>query len=326
MGNQKPHVHLLTTGGTIANPHYVDGYITGETLIEDIPEITDVADVTVSNVSSVGSSTLGPEIWFDLHAEIMAVAESDDPPDGFVVTQGSNSIEETGYFLSLTLDTEIPVAMAAAQRNHGLIGNDGDRNLLDAVKVATSEEARGRGVLITINDEIHSARDVSKIVSGRPDAWSSVNLGVLGLIDKRDNMKFYRETECRHYPDTEFDISEADASEFPSIEIVYAFHNSTPELVEAAGEIADGLVVAGFPTGSPKSEVDKRDQREAIEDLVDEEFPVVMTHRGVEGWPYPNESYIWGNTLRPQKAAILLALGLMETSDIAEIDRMFHEY
>lgn len=326
MGEQKPEVHLMATGGTIANPREVDGYISGEQLVEEVPEVGEVANMSVTNVSSVGSSTMGTEIWFQLHDEIMSVAESDDPPDGIVVTQGSNSIEETGYFLDLTLDTEIPVTLAAAQRNHNLIGNDGDRNLLDAVKVASTKEARGRGALITINDEIHDARDVSKVVSGRPDAWSSTNLGVVGMIDKRDNMNFVRETESRDYPDTEFDISDATSSDFPNIEVIYSFADAGPEQVEAASEYVDGLIVAGFPTGTPSSHRKKRSQTDALKECIDDGIPVVMTHRGIEGWPYPDDTYIWGNTLRPQKAAILLALGLMETSDTEELERMFEEY
>lgn len=326
MGNDKPHVHHLATGGTIANPVDIEGYLPGEKLIEEIPEIADVADITVTDISSVGSSTISYDIWFDLHDKIHSLAESEDPPDGIVITQGSNSIEETAYFLNLTLDTEIPVTLAAAQRNHRLIGNDGDRNLLDAIKVAASEEARGRGALVCINDEIHPAREVSKMVSGRPDAWTSGNLGVLGLIDKRDNMYFYRETEQRTYPNTEFDISDVSPDEFPHIEIIYSHIGSGPELIEKASEHADGLVIAGFPTGTPKSSKEGRSQSDVCEELLDEGYPIVMSHRGFEGYPYPGDTFIWGNTLDPQHAAILLALGLLKTDDYDELNRMFEEY
>lgn len=326
MADSTPHVHLLATGGTIANPRDIEGYLPGEQLIEEIPEIADVAEMTVTDISSRGSSTISPDVWYDIVDEIQSLAESADPPDGFVVTQGSNSLEETAYFLNLALNTEIPVTLAAAQRNHRLIGNDGDRNLLDAVKVAGSEEARGRGALVCINDEIHAAREVSKRVSGRPDAWSSGNLGIVGMIDKRDNMKFYRKSEQSTYPNTEFDVSDESPEDFPHVEVVYAHIGAGPELVEKAGEEADGIVVAGFPTGSPKSEKEGRSQSDALEELADEGYPVVMTHRGFEGFPYPNDTYIWGNTLTPQHAAVLLALGLLETDDCDEIERMFEQY
>jgi len=326
MVENKPHIHLLATGGTIANPREIEGYLPGEQLVEEIPELSEVADISVTDISSTGSSKLGPKIWFKLHEKITSLANSDDSPDGFVVTQGSNSIEETAYFLNLTLDIDAPVTLAAAQRNHRLIGNDGDRNLLDAVKVASAEESTGRGAMVVINDEIHAARDVSKIVSGRPDAWSSGNLGVLGLIDKRDNMKFLRKSEQQSYPNTEFDISDRTADEYPDIEILYSFIGSGTELVDCAGEHTDGIVVAGFPTGSAKSSLEGRSQRDAIEELIDDGFPVVMSHRGFDGWPYPNEQYIWGNTLVPQKAAILLSLGLMHTDDKSDLQRMFEIY
>lgn len=325
--NEKSEIHLLTTGGTIANPRETSGYLSGEELIADVPEVREEADITVTNVAEVGSQKISSQIWFQLHREITRAAESTSPPDGFVVTHGSNSLEETAYFLHLTLNTELPVALTAAQRNHRLIGNDGDRNLLDAVKVAASPEARGRGALVVLNDEIHDARDVTKTVSGRPDAWSSGNLGVLGLVDKRDNMKFYRQTERRHAPNTEFDIDDATAAEFPDVEVVYSHVDAGGEVTVAAGEHGDGIVLASFPTGAPARPAGGNSQAEALEELV-EDIPVVLSHRGFEGWPYPREPFIWGDTLTPQKARILLALGLMHSDgyDKSYLQSLFEEY
>jgi L-asparaginase len=325
--DETPQIHLLTTGGTIANPRDTSGYLSGEELLNEIPEVREQADITVTDVAEVGSQKISADIWFRLHEEITQAAESSSPPDGFVVTHGSNSLEETAYFLHLTLQTDIPVTLTAAQRNHRLIGNDGDRNLLDAVKVAASPQARGRGALVVLNDEIHGARDVTKTVSGRPDAWSSGNLGVVGLIDKRDNMRFYRRTERRHAPETEFDVSDSTAADFPQVEVIYSHVDAGKEVTVAAGEHADGIVLASFPTGAPARPTGRESQGEALDELIDE-LPIVLSHRGFEGWPYPRDPFIWGDTLTPQKARILLALGLMHSDeyDKSYLQSLFETY
>lgn len=328
----KPHVLVLATGGTIANPLDIEGYLSGRELIDEVPEVEEVADVEIKDVASTGSSGMTPEIWWDLHREITAAAERDDPPAGVVVTHGSNTVEETAYFLHLTLDTELPVTLTAAQRNHRLIGNDGDRNLLDAVKVAASEEARGRGALVVLNDEIHSARDVTKSATGRPDAWDSGNLGAVGLIDKRDNMEFLRETEKRHAPDAVHNLAGTSAADFPQVEIVYSAVANDGTMVDAAVEAgADGIVVASLPTGSPAGPTDyDRTQQDAVQEASEAGVPVALSTRAHEGWPYPKrrEQYgvLWANTLSPQKARILLALGLMRTDDGEELQELFEEY
>jgi L-asparaginase type II len=327
----KPHVLLLATGGTIANPLDIEGYLDGETLVEEVPEVQEVADLEIKDVSSTGSSGMSPEIWWRIHEEITAAAAREDPPAGVVVTHGSNTVEETAYFLHLTLSTELPVTLTAAQRNHRLVGNDGDRNLVDAVKVAASEEARGRGAMIVLNDEIHSARDVTKSVTGRPDAWGSGNLGVLGLIDKRDNMEFLRSSEKRSAPDALVDLEGIDYTDFPDIRIVYSAVGQDGSMIDAAVEDgADGIVLASLPTGSPSDPATfERTQADAVKEHVDD-IPIALSSRAYEGWPYPTRrekfGVLWANTLSPQKARILLALGLLRTDDDDELQQFFKEY
>jgi L-asparaginase len=312
MPSSKPKVRILATGGTIANPPDTNGYLSGRELVNRVPEVEKVANVTVTDIASTGSSGMTTSIWWALHEEISDAAASTSPPDGVVITHGSNTVEETAYFLHLTLKTAMPVVLTAAQRNHDTLGNDGDRNLLDAVKIASHSEARGRGVLVVLNDEIHSARDVTKDVSGRPDAWSSSNFGVLGLVDKRNNIEFLRETMKRHAPDTAFDVTDASPEAFPRVEIIYAAAGDDGTMARAAVDNgAEGLVLAGFPTGSPADPAGYDGQATVLREMMDEGVPVVLSHRGHEGWPYPREGFIWGHTLSPQKARILLALGLM---------------
>lgn len=318
-----PDVLLLATGGTIANPRDEPGYLSGRKLIDEVPEVETVANVEVKDVASTGSTGITFEHWLRLHEEIETAANRENPPDGIVVTHGSNTVEETAYFLHLTVSTSIPVVLTAAQRNHRLVGNDGDRNLLDAVMVAGNPASRGRGAMVVVNDEIHSARDVTKTVSGRPDAWSSGNRGVLGLVDKHDNVAFLRSIEQRHAPDTEFAIEDVAAADIPRVEIVYSAVGTDGSMIEAAIENgADGIVLAAHPTGS----LAKTGQATTAEQVHEAGTPVVRSHRGKDGWPNRSKSGIWGNTLTPQKARVLLMLALLETDEYAEIDRMFEEY
>jgi L-asparaginase len=327
----KPDVLVLATGGTIANPRDIEGYLDGETPIEEVPEVEEVANIEVKDVASTESSGMSPEIWWDLHRETAKAANRDNPPAGVVITHGSNTVEETAYFLHLTLSTEMPVTLTAAQRNHRLVGNDGDRNLVDAVKVATSEEARGRGAMIILNDEIHTARDVTKYVTGRPDAWGSGNLGVLGLIDKRDNMEFFRETDKRGAPDSLVDPQESEYTDFPDIRMVYSVIGQDGSMIEAPkGDGADGVVVAALPTGSPSDPtIFERTQADVVQEVSDE-LPIALSSRAYEGWPYPTRrdefGFIWANTLSPQKARTLLALGLLKTDDREQFQEYFEQF
>jgi L-asparaginase len=331
MVRDRPAVHVLATGGTIANPPEVDGYLPGRELVENVPAVGSVAEITAEDVASTGSSGVTPALWYALHERIEAGMAAQRPPDGFVVTHGSNTAEETAYFLNLTVGTDRPVVVTAAQRNHATVGNDGDRNLLDSVRVAADPEAAGRGALVVVNDQIHHAREVTKTVSGRPDAWTSGEHGVLGMTDKRGLVRFYRRTERRHAPDTPFEIAGRDPDDFPTVGIVYAAAGADGSMVEAAVERGvEGLVVAALPTGSPAEPAGGPTQTDALERAVEAGVPVVVSHRGLDGWPkrgYLDEGpFIWGDTLTPQKARVLLALGRLETDDRAQLQDYFLEY
>lgn len=331
MTRERPAVRLLATGGTIANPPTTEGYLTGEELLEEIPPIESVADVDVADVASTGSSGVTPTIWLDLLTRIERDSSSGTPPDGFVITHGSNTVEETAYFLHLAATTDRPIVLTAAQRNHGTLGSDGDRNLLDAIRVAAHPAATGHGALVIVNDEIHGARAVTKTVSGRPDAWDAGDFGPLGLIDKRGQIRFYRRSIRSHGADTPFDLDRLSSKAFPQIEIVYSAAFTDGSLVDIARERGvDGLVVAALPTGTPAAPDDRVSQLAALERAADAGIPVVISHRGQEGWPkstlLSDDRFIWGDTLTPQKARILLALGLSNTDDYGELREYFTLY
>ena len=324
-------VLILTTGGTIQNDLSIEGYLSGEELVSRIPEIQETAKISVEDISSVGSHQITSDIWYALANRINTIADSDDCPDGFVITSGSNTLEETAYFLNLVLKTEIPVVLTASQRNHGMVGNDGDMNLLAAVRVAICKESVNKGVLVVVNDQIHSSREVTKIVTSRPDAWSSGDIGVLGLCDKYGYVQYYRDTQRKHSPDVIFNIENLDPKNLPKVVVEYAIANSDGigimDLVESG---VKGIVCAGFPTGAA-AEPNGKGQGEQLERAA-EIIPVVMSHRGADGWPYRRRTiledgpFIWGDTLSPQKAAILLSLGITKTTDPKELQDMFSEY
>lgn len=336
--SSRPHVHIVATGGTIANVtgeyDTPDGFLTADDLVEELPELDETARVTSTGISRLGSSSLTPEVWYETYEEIMTQAKGDNPPDGFVVTHGSNTSEETAYFLNLTLKTELPVVVTAAQRGVNAIGSEGFKNLFDAVRVAATPEAVGRGTMLVTNDEIHHARDVSKLASKRPDSWESSNFGKIGLATPGQPVAFYRSVDRTTAPDTVFDISDVPLEEFPltDVHVVYSALAEDDTLV-AALDNAAGVVVAGFLTGGGASPDGLPSQSAALERAAENEIPVVMCTRGSYGSigpervsDFPKGYGIGGDTLRPQKARILLALGLTETSNPETLQEFFTTY
>jgi L-asparaginase len=321
-----PEITLLATGGTIANPPDVDGYLSGSRLVERIPDLDEIARIEAEDIASIASTCFTPDIWWRLHDRIRDLLDT-TAPDGIVITHGSNTIEETAYFLQLTLDMDVPVVLTAAQRNHDTIGNDGDRNLYDAVRVAASDDARGRGVLVVANDTIYGARDVVKAVSSRPDAWVSPNTGPLGYTDKRGRINFYAAAE--RSDGAAFDFADREDRSFPRVDVVHSVAGSDGQVVDLLLEDgnSEGIVVAALPTGAPARPTGADTQSAALERAVNAGVPVVLSHRGLAGWPYEYEPFVRGDTLRPSKARILLALALLDGVDDREsIQALFDTY
>lgn len=323
--SELPLVGVVATGGTIANT--AGGRVRIEDVIGDVPQVHEHATFAVRHTSLVGSSELGLDDWAAIAREAQALAD-DDRVAGVIVTHGTYTNEETSYLLHLTLKTEKPVVVVSSQRRHGTIGNDGDRNLVEAVRVAASASARGHGVLVVLNEEIHSAREVLK-TSGRPGGFRSGDLGILGYVDERD-VAFYRTPLRRHTARSEFSV--ADAERLPRVDVLYSVVGADALTVEpllAAARPA-GIVVAGFSfDGTPPPA-----QLAALRDAAEAGVPVVLTNRGLGGrvphaleWTkLAREPFISGDTLAPQKARVLLALALTRTSDRVELQRVFDDY
>ena len=319
-----PLIKVIATGGTIANTP--SGRLHANDVLEAIPELKKIARLEVEEVIRVGSSSITVANWLTLAKRINAVVKIDDVK-GVVVTHGSNTVEETGYFLSLTVKSDKPLVLTAAQRQFTTLSSDSPKNFLQAVKVAASDEARGKGALVVANDTIHAAREVTKLISYRLETYSSKDVGVLGFVDE-DQVSFYRVPTKKHTAATPFDVSQL--QKLPRVDIIYSYADADGVLIEAAVEQgkADGLVIAAFPTGSPTPAMD-----EAIKKVMAKGIPVVITNRGGMGRvrdtrvrPGEQSPYLWGDNLTPQKARILLMLALTRTKEPRELQRLLNEF
>jgi len=318
-----PLVKVVATGGTIANTP--SGRLHAGEVADAIPALKKVARLEVEEVIRVGSSSITVENWLTLARRINEIFSREPEVKGLVVTHGSNTVEETGYFLSLTVKSDKPVVLTAAQRQFTTLSSDSPKNFLQAVRVAVSDDARGKGALIVTNDVINAARDVSKNISYRVETYTSRDLGALGFVDE-DRVTFYRAPIKQHTTATPFDVGLL--QKLPRVDIIYTYAGADGTLIDAAvtqGH-AEGLVIAGFPTGSGSPAMDQAVKRVAAKGI-----PVVMTNRGGMGRVTDTRAsearpLIWGDNLTPQKARILLMLALTTTKDSAELQRIFQKY
>jgi L-asparaginase len=288
------------------------------------PEIRNVADMLAVPFRSVGSTAIGPPEWLELAALIHRLATERPALAGFVIPHGTATLEETAYFLNLALKTEKTVVVVGAQRPASALGSDAGMNLWGAVRTALAPAARGLGVLVALNDEIHSAREATKTSTYRLQTFRSPDFGLLGHIDG-DGVQIYRQPRRRHAPDTEFDV--ASLASLPRVDITYSYGGADGTVVDAlvaAG--ARGIVSAGLAPGIPAPL-----ERAALERARAAGVVVVQSSRAGSGRValrrYLDEAgMVAADNLNPQKARILLMLALARTSDIAEIRRMFTVY
>jgi len=313
-----PLIKIIATGGTIANTSH--GLIAFDEVLQDIPQAKAMADFEVVEATRVRSGQLRLAQWFDIARAVSAAAE-DSRVAGIIVTHGTFTTEETAYFLHLTIRTEKALVVVASQRKHGEVGNDGDRNLLDAIRLALSPDARGKGVLVALHEEIHSAREVVK-TNQRPGGFVSLGRAMLGHIEE-DQVSFFAAPTRRHTFRSEFDIRAI--RDLPRVDVIAAYvggDDAAAQACVAAG--GQGLVISGYAyNGRPSA-----DQLEGIEKIAARGIPVVLSNRGGQGripvdW---NDPFIQGDSLVPHKARILLMLGLTKTKDPRDLQRMFNEY
>lgn len=327
-----PKVVVLATGGTIAaegDPGALTGYSSGEVegieLVAGVPAILDHANVAVIQVSNVGSSSIGQEQHLDM-AHIANEIFSSDEHDiaGIVVTHGTFTLEETVWFLHLTVNSDRPIVGVGAQRPPAGISAEGDLNLLNAVRVAADEGAVGMGAMIVMNDEINAARDVTKSNAYRVSAFRSGELGFLGYADA-DKIVFNRmPVNKRHTSTSEFDVSGMES--LPNVGVVFSHQEATgASLMGLVNGGYDGIIIHGHGTGGFAPEL-----RQSVRSL-EASIPMVRTAQTMNSRIQDSEGYrddgvVSGEDLSPLKARILLRLALTQTSDFYEINRIFQEY
>jgi L-asparaginase len=312
---QKPRLLILTTGGTIA------GGQAGADLIGAVPRIADYAQITVEEVVRVGSSAITPAHWLTLARRINKAFRDDPGLAGVVVTHGTDSMEETSYFLHLTVRDERPVVVTGAMRGPTAVSADGPANVIAAVRTAVTPGARGKGVLVVLNDEIHSARDVRKTDSNRVDAFQSPEWGAIGIVDA-DTVLIHRSLVRRHTAQSELDLP---ADTLPLVAIVSDYAGADGSVVrDWAKKGASGIVVTAFANGrtSPSTSA-------AVREVSGAGIPVVLGSRVQEGRVMGNRGeggVIAAGDLPPHKARVLLMLALARTKDPAELRRIFETY
>ena len=317
---QLPLVKVIATGGTIANTP--SGRLHAGEVAEVIPDLKQVARLEIEEIFRVGSSDITPDRWLVIVKRINELA-SDKNIQGFVVTHGSNTLEETAYFLHLTVKTEKPVILTAAQRQFSTISSDSPKNFLDAVRVAACDDAPGKGVMTVVNDEINCGRDVTKRMSYRLQTYTSPDVGALGFVDL-NRVTFYRLPFRRHTVSSEFDVKNLES--LPRVDIIYTASGTDGVLIDAAVERAksEALVIAVSPTGAPAPGM-----KEALHRAARSGIPVVYANRGGHDRlrpMLPEEPFIAGDNLNPQKARILLMLALTRTKDFGKIQKIFDEH
>lgn len=330
----KPKVAVIGTGGTICSigtgPFDILDYGANEKMLhaDDVVamfgEIRHHADVIPVRFKAVPS----PDIFFSEWKDLVLLCDKlvSEMPDlsGIVILHGTASLEETAYFLSLTIKVSVPVVVVGSQRPASALSTDAGMNLANAVRTAASPEARGMGVMVLLNDEIHAAREVTKTSTFRLQTFRSPDFGVLGHADG-DRVVFYRKPIRKSGPETEFDIRTLEA--LPRVDIVYAYTGSdgtASRAFVAAG--AKGIVSAGFAPGSPG-----KADTEVLEAAAKAGVVVMQSTRAGSGRTFKGKKaaqrgFLVADNLNPQKARLLLALALTVTSEPAEIERIFLTY
>lgn len=328
-----PRVRVVATGGTISNR--AGGRLTADDLIRTIPELERYARVEGEQFSNVASTAVTLEQWLQLARRINEIFENDPGLAGIVVTHGTDTLEETAFFLHLTVRHTRPVVMVGAMRNASTLGYEGPANLLAGIRVAADPEARDKGVLVVLNDEINSAREVTKTDSLRLHTFQTRGYGVLGVVDA-DRVVFSRHPIKRHTSQSEFDASSI--ATLPRVDIFPAYQGAPGDLIRAAVDNgAAGVVLAGAGEGGASGA-----QVQAMRYAAGKGVLMVIGTRagagrvtGPRGRPQvsaDDEEHRWramsiaAEDHAPLKARILLMLALTKTKDPAEIQRMFREY
>jgi L-asparaginase len=329
-----PRIKVLATGGTIAGAQatqadagYKSGTFSVDDLIKAVPQMTNIAVLSGEQVANIGSQTMNHEVWLKLAARVNEALKSPDT-DGVVITHGTDTLEETGYFLSLVVKSDKPVVLVGSMRPATAISADGPINLYNGVALAGNPEAKGRGPLIVLNDTIHYAREAQKMHTTRMDTFQSPNRGIAGMMNTGKAF-FYSAHTVRHTTRSEFSLDGLTVANLPRVEVVYSYANLGGELVDAlVAQGVQGIVLAGVGDGNSTDAAIA-----ALEKAAKQGVAVVRCSRTGAGVVDRNVEinddklgFIAGMELNAQKARILLMLALTKTGDVKKLQEYFYQY
>jgi L-asparaginase len=325
-------VHILATGGTIAGKAgseveagYRSGEVGVEKLIRAVPEICSLAEVTGEQFAQVGSQDMDDLLWLKLAQRINKLFAGDET-DGIVVTHGTDTAEETGYFLHLAGKSDRPVVLTGAMRPATSLSADGPLNLYNAVAVAANRETHGRGAIVAINDDLHSARDVTKSNTTDVQTFISPGPGLLGTASY-GHIRYFRRPSRRHTTTSEFSLD--GLKKLPRVDIIYAHANMPADLIRASVSLgARGIVIAGMGNGNVSHEA-----ADAIAEASKAGVTVVRATRVVSGEVGRNIEAdddrlgsVASDQLNPQKSRVLLQLCLAKGMDHIAVQEAFYQY
>lgn len=329
----KPTVYVLATGGTIAGSgtsetgsSYTAGGISVEQLLQAVPAISKVANIKSEQIADIGSQDMNQKVWLTLVNRINELSKEEDVA-GFVITHGTDTQDETAYFLNLTAKTEKPIVLVGAMRPATALGADGPRNLFNSIACAASPLSVGQGVMVVMDDQIIGADDILKTHTLKVGAFANPNLGPLGLMYNEKPI-YLRKTLKKHNTGSEFNVEGLDS--LPKVEIIMGYADADDLFIKAAVDNgAKGIVYAGVGNGNMSTVA-----MNALETAVQTgEVAVVRSTRLPTGptsqWDEIDDDAVgfaasW--FLSPQRARVLLMLALTKTDDYREIQRMFVEY
>lgn len=328
-----PVIAVLATGGTIAGAQadatsagYKAGSFSVNDLLAAVPQLSGIAEIRAEQVANVGSQNMTHAVWRALAERVNTLCQ-DASVAGIVITHGTDTLEETAYFLSLVIQHDKPVVLVGAMRPATALGAEGPANLYNAVALARHPDARGRGPLVVMNEDVHYAREIQKIASAGLCAFASPNRGRAGVMHGGAPC-FYSRNTTTHTTQSEFSLALLERAGWPRVDIVYAHANLQADLIEFLADSVDGIVLAGVGDGNATDLA-----IDALSRAADSGVAVVRSSRTGSGFVARDVElddgslgFIAARDLNPQKARILLMLAMSVTRDAAAVQALFDRY
>ncbi|MBX5480661.1 MAG: type II asparaginase [Myxococcaceae bacterium] len=331
--SNKPCIRIVATGGTIAGAQasqkeygYKSGAFDVNELIAAVPNLEGLAQLSGEQVANIGSQDMNDEVWLKLAKRVNALLQSPDV-DGIVITHGTDTMEETAYFLNLVTKSDKPVVLVGSMRPATAVSADGPANLYNAVAVAADPGARGRGVLVVMNDEIHQARNVQKTNTTNVETLESPQRGPQGLVHT-GKITWFEPMDKKNTARSEFSIAGLD--HLPRVDIIYAHANMSPDLIDAAVKNgAKGIVIAGVGDGNMTKEaamqLEKLAKQRGLLVIRSSRVPTGLVLRNNE-IDDDKAGFVASGELNPAKSRVLAQLALTKTRDPKKVQQIFNTY